>query len=253
MEKPIEIIPLKHAPIFTSEVELWQYLMASLKENARNGDILVCAHTPFSRVLGHCFSVDQFVPSGLANKLAAQTNKDPRKVEAIIQHSTKIVKVGRNVIIADNYAGVTCANAGIDESNAGIGKIVVVPPDPDGLAWTVKQKIKEELDLDVAVIISDTVGRALRRHAANIAIGVAGMKPTRSYIGRKDLFGYEMKVSIIALADELASAAELAQGESSEGIPFVLIRNVQYEPVDVPIPEYSARNLNRPEEERLFR
>ncbi len=247
MTNPIEIIPLEGFPIVKNEDELWSSLKELLNGKIQNGDVLVCAHTPFSRVMGYSFTLDDFNPSEQAKTIGSIVSKDPRKIEAILQHSREIVKIGRNVVIAENHAGVVCANAGIDESNAGQGKLVAVPKNPDKLAQQVMEFVRKETGVQIAVIISDTVGRALRRHAVNIAIGVAGLNPVKSFIGKKDLFGYELKVSTVALADEIASAAELVQGQSDEGIPFVIVRNVAYE-----ISSTGARELNRPAKERLF-
>lgn len=248
MTKPIEILPVLGVPIIENEDQLWNSLKETLKDLIIDGDVLVCAHTPFSRVMGHSFSLEEFSPSDKAKTIANIVSKDPRKIEAILQHSKDVVKVGRNVVIAENLAGIVCANAGIDESNAGPGKLVAVPPDPDRLAEKIRNFVQDNLGKSIAVIISDTVGRALRRHAVNIAIGVAGINPVKSYIGSRDLYGYELRVSTIAIADEIASAAELVQGQSKEGIPFVIVRNVQYE-----VNGLSAHDLNRPEQERLFR
>ena len=160
----------------------------------------------------------------------------------------EVVKIGRNVIITENKAGIICANAGVDESNAGLGYAIGVPEDPDKLAREIRQFIKDKLRRQVAVIISDTVGRALRRGAVNIAIGVAGIPAMKSEIGKKDLFGYEMRVSEIAIADEIASAAELLQGQTDEASPFIIVRgyNINFDG------EEKARILNRPKDERLF-
>ncbi|RMG22459.1 MAG: coenzyme F420-0:L-glutamate ligase [Methanobacteriota archaeon] len=247
MSNPIEIIPLTGFPIVKNENQLWTSLKQVLSGQIKDGDVLVCAHTPFSRVMGYSFALEDFTPSEQAKTIAAIVSKDPRKIEAILQHSKEIVKIGRNVVIAENHAGVVCANSGIDESNAGLGRLVAVPENPDELANQIRTFVLNELGVKIAVIISDTVGRALRRHAVNIAIGSAGIDPVKNYVGKKDLFGYELKVSKIALADEIASAAELVQGQSDEGIPFVIVRNVQFETSTV-----GARELNRPSNERLF-
>lgn len=211
-------------------------------------DILVCAHTPWSRVNGPIYKIDKMEPSDEATELAKKLDKDPQKIEIILQLSNEVVKIGRNVIITENKAGIICANAGVDESNAGLGYALGVPEDPDKLACEIRQFIKDKLRKQVAVIISDTVGRALRRGAVNIAIGVAGIPAMKSEIGKKDLFGYEMRVSEIAIADEIASAAELLQGQTDEASPFIIVRgyNINFDG------EEKARILNRPKDERLF-
>lgn len=244
----ISIISIPNIPIIESEKQIFQVLKSSLVNLIENGDILVCAHTPWSRVRGPIYEIDKIEPSAKAIKLANELDKDPKKIEIILQLSKQVIKVGRNVIITENKAGVVCANAGVDESNAGIGYALGVPEDPDALAQEIREFVKQTCGKSIAVIISDTVGRALRRGAVNIAIGTSGIPAMRSEIGRKDLFGYEMRVSEIAIADEIASAAELLQGQTDEATPLVIVRGYSLDFSGPP----SAKYLNRPNEERLF-
>jgi coenzyme F420-0:L-glutamate ligase/coenzyme F420-1:gamma-L-glutamate ligase len=245
----ISIIPVPKIPILSDEGTFWEKIITSLKDLIEDKDILVFAHTPYSRVFGPKYTINEIIPSEKAKEIAESLDKDPRKIEIVLRSSNQVIKTGRNVIIAENKAGIVCANAGVDESNAGIGCVIAIPDDPDKLAREMKVLIKKELDRDVIVIISDTVGRALRKGAVNIGIGVAGIPAMKSEIGKPDLFGYTMKVSQIAIADELASAAELVQGQTNEGSPMVIIRGYEVEFEG----EESAKILNRPEDERLFR
>ena len=222
---------------------------SNTKTTIEDNDILVCAHTPFSRILGPLYKISDMIPSEKAERIAQDLGKDPKKIEVVLKSSQKVIKTGRNVIITENKAGIVCANAGVDESNAGLGYAVAIPDDPDALARETKKRIYDELGKKVAVIISDTVGRALRRGAVNIAIGVAGISAMRSDINKKDLYGYVMRVSQIAIADEIASAAEMLQGQTDEAIPFVIVRGYK---IDFTGSE-SAKTLNRPENERLFK
>lgn len=245
----ISIIPIPGIPIIQTEEELWEVIISKSRNLIQDGDILVCAHTPFSRVMGYKREIKSMIPSSKALQIAKDFNKDPNKIEVVLQASKKIVKLGRNVIISENRAGVVCANAGVDESNAELGYAVLVPDDPDKLAADVRAHFKQKLGVMIAVIISDTVGRALRRGAVNIGIGTSGIPATKSEIGKKDLFGYEMRVSEVAIIDEIASAAELVQGQTDEGVPFVIIRGYR---INFDGQE-KGRSLNRPEEERLFK
>jgi len=245
----ISIIPVLDFPLVQSEDEFWASLISSLRDEIQDGDILVLAHTPYSRVAGPIYKIEDIVPSAQALEIASQIHKDPRKVEIVLKNSTEVVKVGNGVIITKSKAGIICANAGVDESNTGIGYALGIPEDPDVLAQKVRSYIFSKLGVHPAVIISDTVGRALRIGAVNIAIGVAGIDPLLSKIGSHDLFGYELKVTRTAIADELASAAELLQGQSDEGIPLVIIRGYKY----VRKEDSTARLLNRPDDKRLFR
>ncbi len=245
----IRIIPVEGIPIINSEGELWDSLYLSLPKVIQEKDVLVCAHTPFSRIRGPIYRIRDVMPSDKAKEISRELKKEPEKIEVVLRSSVDIVKTGRNVIISENKAGVVCANAGVDQSNAGIGYVLAVPDDPDSIAQEVRSFVKQKLGKNIAVIISDTVGRALRKYAVNIAIGVAGLNPIRSEIGKKDLFGYELRVSEIAIADELAAAAELLQGQTNEGFPFIIVRGYNY----IFEEDQSARVLNRPKEERLFK
>jgi coenzyme F420-0:L-glutamate ligase/coenzyme F420-1:gamma-L-glutamate ligase len=244
----ISIIGVPNVPIIKSEDDFFQTIKFNVGDKINTGDILICAHTPWSRIKGPIYEISKMNASNDAIEIASQIEKDPKKVEIILQLSNEIVKIGRNVIITENKAGIVCANAGVDESNAGIGFALGVPEDPDKLAQNIRNYILQNCGKSVAVIISDTVGRALRRGAVNIAIGTAGIPAMRSEIGKKDLFGYEMRVSEIAIADEIASAAELLQGQTDEGTPFVIVRGYDY---NFEGPK-SAKYLNRPKNERLF-
>ncbi len=245
----ISIIPVPNIPILNDEGTFWEIIISSLKDLIEDKDVLVFAHTPYSRVFGPKYTINNIIPSEKAKEIAESLEKDPRKIEIVLRSSNQVIKTGRNVIIAENKAGIVCANAGLDESNAGLGCVIAIPDDPDKLAREMRSLIKKELNRDVIIIISDTVGRALRKGAVNIGIGVAGIPAMKSEIGKPDLFGYTMKVSQIAIADELASAAELIQGQTDEASPLVIIRGyeVNFEG------EESARVLNRPEDERLFK
>lgn len=244
----IKIFEVENVPIFQKEEEIWTSFDNLVIPIIESGDIIVVAHTPFSRTRGPIFKLSEVVPSSRAIELAKQVDKTPEKIEVILQLSNKIIKVGRNVIITENKAGIICANGGADESNAGLGYVLGIPPDPDALAEEIKDYIFKKCSKNVAIIISDTVGRALRMGAVNIAIGTSGLPAIKSEIGKNDLFGYEMRVSEIAIADEIAAAAELLQGQTDEGNPFIIVRGYE---INFEGPN-DARSLNRPENQRLF-
>jgi coenzyme F420-0:L-glutamate ligase/coenzyme F420-1:gamma-L-glutamate ligase len=171
-------------------------------------------------------------------------------VESVLRETKEIVRVGPNSIITENYRGVVSANAGIDKSNVeGENNVVLLPTDPDVSAQIIRSEIRKLTNHDVGVIISDTHGRPLRMGEINIAIGVAGIKPTKDRRGEKDLFGYVLRVKQTAIADELASAAELVIGQANEGVPVAIVRGYQYQTGE----NASSRDLNRPKETDLFR
>jgi coenzyme F420-0:L-glutamate ligase/coenzyme F420-1:gamma-L-glutamate ligase len=160
------------------------------------------------------------------------------------------VRVGPISFITENRNGIICANAGIDKSNVeGEKNIALLPRNPDESARKIRNEIKRLTSHEVAVLISDTHGRPLRMGEINVTIGVAGIKPTRDRRGEKDLFGYVLRVKQTAVADELASAAELVIGQANEGVPVAIIRGYAYQTTE----NASARDLTRPREVDLFR
>ncbi len=246
--KKLEVLSVDNVPIFRKESEFWEFLSETIDSVLQAGDILVIAHTPLSRIMNCIVNLEEVNPSEKAISLAETLNKDPKKIQVILDQSREIIKSERGILITENKSGTICANAGIDESNAGKGNVVFVPENPDLVANQIYDWVKSNFNLDIPVIISDSVGRALRRHAVNIAIGVYGLNPVKNYVGTNDLFGYELKISQIAVADEIASAAQLMMGEADEGTPIIIVRGFDYEQSFVS----SASDLNRPKIERLF-
>lgn len=187
-------------------------------------------------------------PSTFAETVARQMRRDPRHVEVILQESSGIVRMKDNHLITETKHGYVCANSGVDKSNVtGKHRVCLLPKDPDESARKIKRRIEELSKVKVAVVISDTFGRAWRIGHVNFAIGVAGMKPVRDYRGQKDMFGYKLRVTAMAVADELAAAAELVMNKS-DGIPVAVIKGYRY-----PNGKGSARELVRPVQEDLFR
>jgi len=216
----------------------------------REGDILVVAQTIISRAEGRMVDLSRVVPSPRARRLAAQLGKRPELVEVILQSSRAVVRAEQKHLIVETPHGFVCANAGVDSSNVpGEDWVSLLPEDPDRSAREIRQAVREFFGVDVAVIISDTFGRPFRQGTINVAIGVAGIAPLRSYVGRTDLFGYQLRSTTVAVADELASAAELVMGEADEGVPVVIIRGYTYERDE----EATAQHLIREPEKDIFR
>jgi coenzyme F420-0:L-glutamate ligase/coenzyme F420-1:gamma-L-glutamate ligase len=158
--------------------------------------------------------------------------------------------MGDGILITETKHGFVCANSGVDRSNVpGERNVVLLPVDPDGSAEVIRREIRRLTGCEVAVIVSDTHGRPLRLGEINVAIGVAGIKPIRDRRGEKDLFGYVLRVKQTAIADELASAAELVIGQASEGVPVAIIRGYKYAASD----SAKATELVRPKEKDLYR
>ena len=251
--KAIRVIAIEKLPIIKQGDNLAELLCDAAKKQGtpiQDSDILVVTHVAVSKAEGNIVNLDKVSPSERAKELAQKLEKDPALVEVILQESREIVRVGNGNLIAETKHGLVCANAGVDRSNVqGDRNVALLPKDPDASAENIRQEIRKLTDCDVTVIISDTHGRPLREGEINVAIGVAGIKPIRDRRGEKDLFGYVLKVKQTAIADELASAAELVIGQANEGVPVAIIRGYNYQKAE----NAKAIELVRPKEKDLFR
>ncbi len=215
----------------------------------QNGDVIIITHVVVSRSEGNVVNLESVNPSELAKSIAKKVNKDPKLVEVILRESRSIVRLSKGKLITETKQGLICANSGVDRSNVpGKDIVALLPENADHSAQRIRQKILEISGKGVAVIISDTHGRPLRKGEINIALGVAGFEPLRDRRGEKDLFGYLIKVKRTAIADELSSAAELVIGQTNEGIPVAIIRGYPYPKSE----DAKATELIRPREEDLF-
>ncbi|MGW8289372.1 MAG: coenzyme F420-0:L-glutamate ligase, partial [Candidatus Bathyarchaeia archaeon] len=225
---------------------------AAEKQNTpiQEKDVLVITHVAVSKAEGNVIKLDEVLPSERAKEVAKITDKDPKLVEVILRETKEIVRMSPNSLITETKNGIVCANAGVDRSNVeGERNIVLLPKNPDASAKKIRQEIRKITGCDVAVIVSDTHGRPFRMGEINVAIGVAGIKPIRDRRGEKDLFGYVLRIKQTAVADELASTAELVIGQANEGIPVAIIRGYNYQATE----SASATHLTRPKEKDLFR
>jgi coenzyme F420-0:L-glutamate ligase/coenzyme F420-1:gamma-L-glutamate ligase len=218
----------------------------------QNGDVVVLAQKIVSKAEGRLIELGSIEPSPKAIEIAAQSHKDPRVVELILAESDEILRVRPGAIIVAHRLGFVAANAGIDQSNIGNGdeddRVLLLPLDPDGTCDRLRAEFKSRTGSDVAVVIIDSIGRAWRNGTVGTAIGVSGMAGLLDLRTKPDLFGRPLKTSELGLADELASAASLIMGQSSEGRPVVLARGVPYARRDG-----NAHELIRPKEIDLFR
>ena len=214
-----------------------------------NGDILVVTQKIVSKAEGRVVSIDSVEPSALALSISEGHRRDPRHTELILRESQRIVRMDRGTIISETHHGFNCANAGIDASNIpGSGTVALLPVDPDLSARRVRQSIRENLEVQVAVIISDTFGRPWRNGAVNVAIGVAGIDPMLSYVGQEDSHGNLMYTTVICVADELAAMAELVTGKVL-GVPVAIIKGYAYEAME----NVSHQALIRDPDKDMFR
>ena len=194
----------------------------------KTGDIVVVTHKVVSKAEGRLVDLATVEPSALAKGFAARYEKDPRQIEVVLRESKRIVKMDRGIIISETHHGFVCANAGVDASNVpGDETVCLLPLDPDASARRLRDVLASLAGGDLAVIVSDSFGRTWRHGITNVAIGVAGMQPLADYRGERDPHGYPLTASILAVADELAAAAELVMGKT-KGIPVVVVRNYPY-------------------------
>lgn len=248
----VQVIGITGLPIIEAGESVAELVCdASRKQGTpiRDRDIVVVTHVFVSRAEGNVVSLENVVPSEFAKKIAEQFGKDPALVEVVLRESKGISRMGNGILITETKHGFVCANSGVDRSNVpGERNVVLLPEDSDRSAQKIRQEIRKLTGCDVAVIISDTHGRPLRHGETNIAVGVAGIKPIKDRRGEKDLFGYVLRVKQTAIADELASAAELVIGQANEGVPAAIIRGYSYPESDTA----KATELLRPKEKDLY-
>jgi coenzyme F420-0:L-glutamate ligase/coenzyme F420-1:gamma-L-glutamate ligase len=211
-------------------------------------DILVVAQKIVSKAEGRIVRLDRVKPSERAQQLAQELDKDAALVEVILGESRKVIRTGGRALIVETRHGFVCANAGVDQSNVGLRQVALLPENPDDSARAIRAEIQRRTNKKVAVIISDSFGRAWRVGTVDVAVGVAGMKPVKDERGLKDRHGYELKAAVAAVSDEIAAAAELVMGKR-DGVPVVVVRGYQPEKKE----DGSVRELLRPEAEDLFR
>jgi coenzyme F420-0:L-glutamate ligase/coenzyme F420-1:gamma-L-glutamate ligase len=250
---PVQVIAVEGLPLIGKGDNLAQLICSAAEKQhtpIQNGDVLVATHVAVSKAEGNVVNLDKVVPSKKANEIAKKTGKDPALVEVVLRESKDIVRMRDSVLITESRQGFICANSGVDRSNIeGERNVAPLPRDPDLSAKKIRQEMKKLTGCDVAVIVSDTHGRPFRMGEVNVAVGVSGLKPIRDRRGEKDLFGYVLKIKQTAIADELASAAELVIGQANEGIPVAIIRGYNYPKSDTA----KATELIRSREKNLFK
>jgi coenzyme F420-0:L-glutamate ligase/coenzyme F420-1:gamma-L-glutamate ligase len=249
--------PLQQIPLVCPGDNLTNLLLSSLQAariNLEDGDILVIAQKIVSKAEGRMVNLCTIPPSKEAAELAKRSDKDPRLVELILRESREVLRVRPGTIIVEHKLGFICASAGIDHSNV-LGKdgnpddwVLLLPEDPDRSALEIRRNIKVVTGNRIGVLIIDSHGRAWRIGTIGMAIGLSGLPGVVDKRGWKDLFGYRLKITIVAAADELAAAASLVMGEAAEGTPAVHVRGFPYQ-----LRESSLKELIRNKENDLFR
>ena len=211
----------------------------------QDGDILVVAQKAVSKAEGRIVRLAEIEATAEARELAA--DHDPRQLEVILRETARLVRTRPPLVIAETRHGFVCASAGVDASNAPEpGMVVLLPEDPDASAARIRERVSHLTGAEVGVIVSDSFGRAWRQGTTDVAIGVAGVRPLLDLKGLRDATGYELHATVIAVADELAGAAELVMGKTA-GVPAAVIRGVDA------LGEGSARELVMPPDRDLFR
>ena len=251
MSSDVRIIGIEGIP----EVRAGDDVAALVVAAARAGgvsieprDVLVVTQKIVSKAEGRIVDLASVTPSPFAERYAAAWEKDARQIEVVLSETKRIVRMENGVLICETHHGFVCANAGVDASNVEkSGTVCLLPLDPDASARGIRDGVRAALGIDVAVIVSDTFGRPWREGHVNFAIGVAGIRPLVDYAGQRDPAGYELRVTQMAVVDELAAAAELVHGKLAR-VPVAIVRGVEYEAGDA-----ATSELIRPAERDMFR
>jgi coenzyme F420-0:L-glutamate ligase/coenzyme F420-1:gamma-L-glutamate ligase len=251
----VEIFAIPGIPLVRKDDDLVALIADGITRGGivpRGGDVFVLTQKIVSKAEGRMVDLATVKPSGEAIELAGKVDKDPRLVELILSESVRVVRARPGVLIVEHRLGFVMANAGLDLSNVASPddpqQALLLPLDPDGSAATLRKRLSEGLGVPVAVIISDSFGRAWRRGTCGVAIGAAGLPSLMDLRGSPDLFGRELQVSITGHADEIAAAASLVMGQGAEGQPVVVVRGLTWRGAD-----NAASELVRPAAEDMFR
>ena len=245
----IEIIGVSGLPLIEPGDKLTDMILEVVERNQQTitkGDIVVVAHTVVSIAEGKIVQSANVIVSPKAEKTALLTGQKPQKIQTALNEASDIIREDP-VLITRTKHGIITDMSGIDESNAPLGHYVLLPENPDRSANQISATLTERLGFEVPVLIADTQGRPWRRGAVNIAIGLSGMSPFTENEGVRDLYGRELRSSLVCIADELAAAAELVMGQANEGIPVAIIRGIRW--VDS---TKTAKDILRVDSENLF-
>lgn len=248
----LSAVALEGLPEIRPGDDLAEIIAAAMQaEPLRSGDVLVVAHKIVSKAEDRLRDLGSVDPSPRATDLAHQLEKDPRQVQAVLDESQVVLRAVRGVLICVTHLGFVCANAGVDASNVpGSDTVVLLPLDPDASARRLRGRLRELVGIAPGVLITDSFGRAWRHGQCDVAIGCAGLSPLEDWRGRRDATGRELRATWIAVADQLAGAADLARRKDGRQ-PVVLVRGAERHVTEADGP--GAAQLIRPEAEDLFR
>lgn len=251
MVSDVTLIPIDGLPEIKPGDDLAVMLMGALRADGRSfeaGDVLALAQKVVSKSEGRIRKLADVVPGAEAERMAAESGRDSRSLQVVLDETARIVRWQRGVLIVETKHGFVCANAGVDHSNAGApDTLILLPVDPDASAARIRAGITKATGVDVPVVITDTFGRAWREGHMNVAIGISGLPALRRYIGEFDPDGYELRVTEIAIADEIAAATELVMGKLDRR-PAAIVRGLA-----LPEGSETARTYVRPHDKDMFR
>jgi coenzyme F420-0:L-glutamate ligase / coenzyme F420-1:gamma-L-glutamate ligase len=241
----LRIVPVRGLPEIAEGDDLAALVAAAIE--LEDGDVVVVAQKGVSKAEGRVVALDDVEPSAAAQDIAASDGRDPRQVEAILRETARIVRRRGGLVIAETRHGFVCASAGVDASNAPApGQVVLLPLEPDASAARLRERLRELTGKEVGVLVTDSFGRAWRQGTTDVAIGAAGVPVLLDLEGARDSVGYELHATVIAVADEIAGAAELVMGKT-RGIPAAVVRGLELGG------GAAARDLVMPRERDLFR
>jgi coenzyme F420-0:L-glutamate ligase/coenzyme F420-1:gamma-L-glutamate ligase len=241
----LRVIPVRGIPDVRAGDDLAELIANAVELEEQ--DVVVVAHKVVSKAEGRVLDLAAIEPSELAQRIAEADGRDARQVEAVLRESARIVRMRPPLVIAETRHGFVCASAGVDASNApDAGSLVLLPVDPDASAERIRARLAELTGRHVGVIVSDSFGRAWRQGTTDVAIGAAGLRTLLELNGRRDPVGYELHATAIAVADEIAGAAELVMGKL-DGVPAAVVRGLEL------AGSGNARELVMPPERDLFR
>ena len=247
--KRIALIPLRDFPIVKTGDDITDLILSTNRKNGIDliqGDIIVVTHSIVSIAEGKLYHLEEVEVSQRAKEIAGKIGHAPERVEFALREAVEVLRE-EPVLITKTKQGIITDFSGVDESNAPQDTLVALPEDSDHSAKRIYDSLYKSLGFNVPVIITDTQGRPWRRGAVNLAIGVAGMSPFIHNKGREDLYGHELRGSLVCLTDQVAGSAELVMGQTDEGVPVVIVRGVDFEQE-----EGSAAQIIRSDSENLF-
>jgi coenzyme F420-0:L-glutamate ligase/coenzyme F420-1:gamma-L-glutamate ligase len=258
MDAAVHILPVDGLPEVEPGDDIHTLIGDAIAQSTgglRAGDVVMVTHKIASKAEGALVDLNTVTPSPFAREWADAWGKDARQVEVVLNQAKKIVRMHKGLIIAETEHGFICANAGVDASNAGSDTVVLLPKDPDATAERIRSALTARFfpeaaddEHPIGVVVTDSFGRAWRHGIVNVAIGVAGINPFVDYRGQQDPDGYELRATILAIADELASAAELVMHKIHRR-PVAIVRGYEWQSDQQP---GTGRDIVMPEERNLF-